>query len=177
MSPGVAMTAETERLIIRPVELADAVFLLRLLNEPSWVRYIGDKGVHTVFDAERYIESGPIETYRRYGFGMNLVALKNDATPIGVCGLVKRDALPEPDLGFALLDAFNGHGYAYEAASAVMAHARTTLRLPRVLAITTVDNDRSGRLLTKLGFAFERLVRFPPADEELKLYAAGTPGC
>ncbi len=112
-----------------------------------------------------------METKRRYGFALNLVRLKEGGVPIGICGLVKRDTLPDPDLGFALLEAHWRRGYAVEAASAVMEHARTVLRLPRLLAITTPDNDASGRVLHKLGFVFDRIVRFPEErGEELKLF-------
>jgi [ribosomal protein S5]-alanine N-acetyltransferase len=136
------------------------------------VRFIGDKGVHNLADAERYIRTGPMETKRRFGFALNLVRLKDGAIPIGICGLVKRDQLPHPDLGFALLEAHWRRGYAVEAASAVMEHARTVLRLPRLLAMTTPDNDASARVLHKLGFVFDRLVKFPDdRGEELKLFS------
>jgi RimJ/RimL family protein N-acetyltransferase len=166
----------TARLAVRPLDCADAAFLVALLNQPSWLRFIGDRGVRSVPDAERYIENGPMRTLRQYGYAMNLVQLKEQSVPIGVCGLVKRDWLPEPDLGFALLERFWGHGYGLEAASAVVGHAKTTLGLPRLLAITTADNTRSGRLLGKLGFTYEGLIRASPESEELRLYAAGLRG-
>ena len=167
----VGIAVETARLAIRPLTLEDAPFVLRLVNEPAWIRFIGDKKVHSLADAEHYIRTGPMEAQRRFGFALNLVLLKGGAIPIGICGLVKREPLPDPDLGFALLEEFWGHGYALEAASAILSHARTVLRLPRLLAITSPDNDASGRVLQKLGFVFERLFRFPDErGEELKLY-------
>ena len=165
------MTAETMRLTIRPLTLSDAPFVLRLVNQPAWLKYIGDKQVHSLADAEHYIQTGPAETQRRFGFALNLVELKTRVS-IGICGLVKRETLPNPDLGFAFLEEHWGQGYAVEAATAVMDDARTRLRLRHLLAITTPDNQASGRVLEKLGFAFERLFRFPDAGgEELKLYS------
>jgi [ribosomal protein S5]-alanine N-acetyltransferase len=146
---------ETDRLSIRPLTLADAPFILSLVTQPSWLRFIGDKGVTDVASAERYLRDGPIAMQARHGFALQLVALRDSGTPIGICGLIKRDSLPDPDLGFALLDEYAGQGYAFEAASAVMHFARTTLRLTRVLAIATPDNARSAALLTKLGFTSE----------------------
>jgi RimJ/RimL family protein N-acetyltransferase len=143
---------ETERLHIRPLTLDDAPFILALVTQPSWLRFIGDKGVTDVASAERYLREGPIAMQARHGFALQLVVLKEGATPIGICGLLKRDSLPDPDLGFALLDAYEGRGYAFEAASAIMQMARTTLGLRRVMAIATPDNARSAALLERLGF-------------------------
>lgn len=164
--------AETTRLLVRPIALPDAAFLFRLLNQPSWLQFIGDRGVRSVPDAERYIETGPMRMQRRFGYGLNLVQLKEQALPVGICGLVKRDWLPEPDLGFALLEDFWGQGYAYEAASAVLQHAKRALGVSRLLAITSSQNERSGRLLEKLGFTFDRLVRVSPNSEALRVYVA-----
>ena len=166
------MTAETTRLAIRPLTPGDAPFVLRLVNEPAWLKYIGDKQVHSLADAEHYIRTGPAETERRFGFALNLVETRDGAVPIGICGLLKRETLPDPDLGFAFLEAHWGRGYAVEAAQAVVDHARTTLKLPRLLAITTPDNHASGRVLEKLGFTFERFFWFPDErGEQLKLYS------
>jgi ribosomal-protein-alanine N-acetyltransferase len=165
------MTAETARLSIRALTLADAPFVLRLVNEPAWLKYIGDKQVHSLAEAEHYIRTGPADTQRRFGFALNLVLVRDGALPIGICGLVKRETLPDPDLGFAFLEEHWGRGYAVEAAAAVVDHARTALKLSRLLAITSPDNQASGRVLEKLGFVFERFFRFPDErGEELKLY-------
>ena len=162
--------AETSRLTLRHVGLDDAAFFLRLVNEPSWIANIGDRGVRSLADAERYIETRTLAMYRTLGFGMYVLAAKPQGQPIGVCGFFKRESLPDVDLGFALLPEFWGQGYALEAAAAVMQYGQQTLGFARVLGITNPDNHRSGRLLEKLGFRYERLVQMPPDNETLKLY-------
>lgn len=149
---------ETPRLRIRPLTAADAPFVLALQSQPSWLRFIGDRGVHDLASAERYLLDGPIANRQRLGFALDLVELKESREAIGVCGLIKRESLPHPDLGFALLDAHAGRGYAFEAASAVMAHARTALGLSTILAIATQDNARSASLLRRLGFVADRAI-------------------
>ena len=166
------MICESERLVLRRARPEDAAFVLQLLNQPSWIRNIGDRGVRTLGDAERYIDTRMQESFRTLGYGMNVVELKGTREPIGLCGLVKRDALADPDLGFALLATYEGHGYALEAATAVMAHARTVLKIRRLLAITTPANERSEKLLARLGFAFERRARLAAGTEELDIYCA-----
>jgi RimJ/RimL family protein N-acetyltransferase len=161
----------TERLTLWRLNAGDAPFILRLLNEPSWLEHIGDKGVRTIADAERYIEKGPVEMYGRLGFGLYQVRLTATDEPIGMCGLLKRETLEDVDLGFAFLPAFWGHGYAREASAAVMHYARNMLRLARIVAITGRGNDASRKLLEKLGFGFERSIRFGTGGEELLLYA------
>jgi RimJ/RimL family protein N-acetyltransferase len=162
---------ETDRLIVRHLKLDDAEFILGLLNEPSWLRFIGDKGVRTLDDARDYILNGPVESYRRFGFGLYLTQQKSDGTPIGLCGLLKRDALPDADIGFAFLPAFWGKGYAHEAAAAVMEHGRTVLGLKRIVAITDPDNESSIRLLEKLGMRLDGKARLSDAVPELSLFA------
>lgn len=142
----------TARLELRCAALADAAFLLRLLNEPSWLENIGDRGVRSHADAERYIRDTFQAPYRTLGYGMYVVALKVSGQPIGVCGLVRRDFLPGPDLGFALLPEFVGGGYACEAARAVMGHAQHTLGIARLYALVKRGNQRSVRVLDRLGF-------------------------
>ncbi|MDB5986303.1 MAG: Protein N-acetyltransferase, RimJ/RimL family [Nevskia sp.] len=146
---------ETERLHLRRLALDDAGFVLGLLNQPSWLRFIGDKNVHTLDDARRYLEQGPMASYQRNGFGLYLTALKTKATPLGICGLIKRDSLQDVDIGFAFLPEFCGQGYAFEAAAAVLHYGRHTLGLRRIVAITSPDNQHSIRLLQKLGLKFE----------------------
>lgn len=162
---------ETERLVLRQLNSRDAAFILRLVNEPSWLRYIGDKGVSTTEDAENYIRTGPGDMYRRLGFGLWLVALKPAMDPIGICGLLKRDTLDDVDIGFALLPEFCRNGYTFEAATATLRHAKTRLELDRVVAITTPDNTASCGLLEKLGFGLEKLVQLAPDDDVLRLYS------
>jgi RimJ/RimL family protein N-acetyltransferase len=166
---------ETERLILRWQSIDDADFVLGLLNEPSWLRFIGDRGVRTVEDARAYILKGPVAMYERFGFGLFLTELKEEGVPIGICGLVKRDFLDDVDVGFAFLPEFWGRGYAYEAASAVMEYGKSALGLKRIVAITAQDNHSSIRLLEKLGLSFERLIRSPGEGPEIKLFAWDAP--
>ncbi len=162
---------ETEHLRLREFVLDDAEFVLDLLNQPSFIRFIGDKRVRTVDDARSYITTGPIESYNRHGFGLYLVQLKESNKPIGVCGLLKRDTLDAVDLGFAFLPQFWAKGYAFEAAAVVLEHVRDVLKLTRVLAITTPDNDASIKLLERLGFQLERLMKLSSDSDEVKLFS------
>ncbi len=163
---------ETERLTLRQLAPeTDAEFILRLVNEPSFLRYIGDKKVRTTDDARSYIRNGPVKSYQDNGFGLYRVGLKDDDVAIGICGLVKRDTLPDPDIGFAFLPEFWNQGYAHESAAAVMRHAREVLRLKRILAITSPDNESSGKLLAKIGLRLQRLVRLSENADEVKLFA------
>ena len=164
------IVAQTPRLWIRRLTLADTTFIVRQLNEPSWIESIGDKSVHSVADAERYLQERVLSSYARHGFGMYLVVSKADATPVGVCGLFRRDELAHPDIGFALLETQWGQGYAAEAATAVLRHAFLDLGLAQVLAITLPGNRRSARLLEKIGLALQGPVRM--SDEDLLLYGA-----
>ena len=163
---------ETDRLLLTELTDDDAGFILGLVNEPSFLRYIGDRGVRTLDDARRYIRQGPVASYEKYGYGLLRMGLKSDGTPIGMCGILRRDTLPEPDLGFSLLPAWWSKGYAREAAEAAMMHARESAGVVRVLAITNVDNDPSIRLLGKLGFRFEKLVRLGEDTTELRLFVS-----
>ncbi len=166
-------TLETGRLLIRPMTLDDADFMLRLLNEPDWLRFIGDRGVRNRDDARDYIRNGPIAMVERHGFGFGVAVTKSDGAPIGICGLAQRDYLDAPDIGFALLPEFRGQGFAFEAAVAVRDFARDELRMPRLLATTRLDNHASQRLLEKLGLRFERRIPHPDGDRELAVYALG----
>ena len=163
---------ETDRLALRRITTGDAEFILRLLNEPSFLTFIGDRGVRTLDDARRYILKGPIDSYRRFGFGLYLVEIKGGGAPIGICGLLKRESLEDVDVGFALLPEFWSRGYAFEAASAVLAHGRDALGLNRIVAVTTPDNTASIRVLEKLGLTFSRMVRLAGDDTNLKLFAS-----
>jgi RimJ/RimL family protein N-acetyltransferase len=161
---------ETGRLVLREFTAADAQFVLRLVNEPSFLRYIGDRGVRNLDDARRYIAEGPVSGYARYGYGLMRVDRKQDGATVGMCGVLKRDSLPDPDIGFSFLPEHWSQGYALEAAQAVMRHARETLGLGRIVAVTTRDNEPSMRLLGKLGFRFERMISF--GTEELRLFGS-----
>ncbi len=162
---------ETDRLVLREMVPDDAPFILTLLNDPSFIRNIGDRGVRTLADARRYITKGPLAGYAAQGFGLWLVERKDDRTPVGVCGLLKRDVLDDPDIGFAYLPEFQSKGFGFEAARAVLDHARDVLRLPRVLAIVSRDNVASARLLEKLGMSFTGIIQPYPDEAPLRLFA------
>ena len=163
---------ETERLTLSWFSLDDAGFILELLNDPSFVRFIGDKGVRNLEDARQYILKGPVESYQRLGFGIYLVALKSTAVPVGMCGLVKRDALEDVDIGFAFLPEFWSKGYAFESAAAVKDYGLSVIGLKRLLAITNNDNEASIRLLEKIGLRFERMIRLTEDSPEIRLYTS-----
>jgi RimJ/RimL family protein N-acetyltransferase len=161
---------ETERLLLCEFTADDAAFVLRLVNEPAFLRYIGDRGVRTLDDARSYIADGPVASYARHGHGLMRVVRKVDGVEVGMCGVLKRDTLPDPDIGFSFFPEYWSQGYALESARAVMGHARDVLQLGRILAITTTDNEPSMRLLGRLGFRFDRL--FSLGNEELRLFVS-----
>jgi RimJ/RimL family protein N-acetyltransferase len=160
---------QTQRLVLRQLELHDAAFILELLNEAAFLRFIGDKGVRTLGDAGEYILQGPIDSYQRHGFGLYAACLL-DGTSIGICGLVKRDGLADVDVGFAFLSRYCSQGYGAESASAVLVHARQVLGLQRIVAITSPDNWGSIAVLEKIGLEFERMIRLEEHGPELKLF-------
>jgi RimJ/RimL family protein N-acetyltransferase len=161
---------ETERLIVRELSLSDAAFLLELMNEAGWHRFIGDRGIRTVEAAATYIESAVLASYERHGHGLCCVTLKGSGEPIGICGLVRRESLDGPDLGFAFLERHQGAGLALEAARAVVAHAREALGITRLLAVTSPANEPSIRLLAKMGFVREGGMRGPGEAAERLLF-------
>jgi len=163
---------ETERLRLRRLSVDDAEFILRLLNEPSFIQNIGDRGVRTIDDARAYILKGPIASYEKFGFGLWLVETRSPCVPIGICGLLKRDVLEDVDIGYALLPEFWSQGYAFESASAVMAYASEKLGAKRVLAVVNPDNQSSIRLLNKMGFQYERMIRLAEDAPEIKLFGS-----
>jgi len=163
---------ETDRLLLRRFTFDDAPFIIELVNDPSWLRFIGDKGVRTLDDARDYIRKGPMATVERHGFGLYLTERKSDRIPIGMCGLIKRDSLADVDIGFAFLPAFRTQGYAHEAAAAVLAHGQSNFGLQRIVAITSPDNARSAVLLEKLGMKPEKTVKLDGHDHEVVLYAS-----
>jgi RimJ/RimL family protein N-acetyltransferase len=163
---------ETDRLILRHLTVEDSEFILELLNDPSWLRFIGDRGVKTLDDARDYILKSLVPMYERLGFGMYLTELKSDGVSVGICGLIKRDSLADVDVGFAFLPKFRGKGYAYESASAVMEYGKKSFALNRIAAITSPDNNDSARLLEKLGFKFERMVKLSDDSAEVSLFTS-----
>jgi len=167
---GVGHVRDTERLAIRRFSAGDAAFILRLLNEPSFVQNIGDKGVRTLEQAERYLIDGPINSYLRHGHGLYLVALKGSLEPIGMCGLLKRDRFNDVDLGYAFLPEHWSSGYAYESASAILRSGNGAAPFPRVLAFVSPGNAPSIRLLEKLGFSFAGVTKLEPDAPDVLLY-------
>jgi [ribosomal protein S5]-alanine N-acetyltransferase len=162
---------ETDRLSLRRLTADDAAFMLALLNDPDFLRNVGDRGARTLDDARAYIAKGPIAMYEKYGHGLYLVAQKTSGEAIGVCGLVKRDSLDDVDIGFAFLPGFRRQGYAVESAAAVKTYAREAMGITRLVAIARPDNTASIRVLEKIGMRPERLVRLSHTEHELMLYS------
>lgn len=169
------LLAETPRLRLRELQLADAPFVLRLLNEPGFHRYIGDKGVRDLAQAETYLQDGPLASYRAHGFGLWCVERREDGAAVGMVGPLRRDWLPDADIGYALLAEFAGHGYAREAAAAVCALAARQFGLSRLLAIVNHDNAASIRLLEALGFVADGEVTPPGAAAPIRQFARVLP--
>ena len=162
--------AETTRLRLRELTPVDAAFILELVNEPAWLQFIGDRNVHSLEDARGYIARGPAASYAAHGFGLWLVESLAGGEPVGMCGLVKRDALPHVDVGFALHSRHWGHGYAQEAAAEVVRLARDRFRLPTLVAITDPDNRPSQKVLESAGFRYDRIIAWGETNEALMLY-------
>jgi RimJ/RimL family protein N-acetyltransferase len=160
---------KTERLKLRELTLEDTAFIIELLNSPGWLQFIGDRNVKTEQQAISYLQNGPMKSYEQNGFGLYLVEKKNGDTPIGMCGILQRNELDIPDIGFALLPSFNGHGYAYEIAKATMDYAIDTLKIEQIGAIVVLDNQRSIHLLQKLGLTFVKNIWF--SEEELMFFS------
>jgi len=160
---------ETERLTLRQFTPDDAAFIFELVNEPSFIQNIGDRGARSISDAIKYIETGPVSSYARNGFGLYLVALKESGESIGMCGLIKREALEDVDIGYAFLPKFWSKGYAVESALAVKEQARS-LELKHLVAITDPSNMGSIRVLEKIGLTFEKMIKLSSDDIELKLF-------
>ncbi|MBY7121478.1 MULTISPECIES: GNAT family N-acetyltransferase [Bacillus] len=159
---------ETERLVLRWFDIKDAPFILELVNDPAWIQFIGDKRIKNLEDATKYILNGPVDMYNKMGFGLYLVERKEDLTPLGMCGLIKRDSLEDVDIGFAFLEKFRSKGYGFESASAVIDYGVQNLGMKRIVAITTIDNINSGKLLEKVGLQFEKIIS--DSGEDLKLF-------
>jgi RimJ/RimL family protein N-acetyltransferase len=162
---------ETERLILRKFTLEDSHFIIELLNTEGWIKYIGDRNVKTTQQARAYLENGPLKSYRNNGFGLALVQLKDNDTSIGMCGLIKRDYLDHPDIGFAFLPNYTGHGYALEIVKKTIDYAFTSLRKEKIMAIVVPENRSSIRLLEKVGFTYNNNFVTTDTNEELSLYS------
>lgn len=166
-----ARVVETERLLLRKMEDSDAPFILELLNDPAFLKNIGDKNVRTLEDAVAYIRNAPVASYALNGYGLYLVERKEDGASIGMCGLVRRDTLPTTDIGYAFLPQYCGQGYAIEAATATIGYARDVLGISHVLAIVSVGNDPSSRLLEKLGMKRQGMMKLSDNSPEVIVYS------
>lgn len=167
--PRVVLT--TERLSLRELDQDDAPFILELLNDPAWLRFIGDKGVRTTGDARRYLTDGPLDSYRRFGHGLWLVLTRDGGTPVGICGLIRRPTLDDVDVGFAIAEVHRGKRYATEATRGSLEHGRNTLGMTRIVAITSPENHGSAAVLDHSGLRFERVVTLDADREPLHLFA------
>ena len=161
---------ETERLRLREFTLDDTAFIITLLNSAGWIEFIGDRNVKTTAEAITYLENGPLKIYKNHGFGFWMVEHKHDKKPMGMCGILKRDTLDFPDLGFCFLPEYFGNGYAYESADAALQIARESFHIETICAITLANNTASIKLLEKLGLQFISTISFPDNDETLLLY-------
>jgi len=162
---------ETPRLALRRFTLEDAPFVFEMVNDPDWLRHIGDRGVRTLDDARAYIRDRTLAQYDRVGFGMYVVTLRHGGEVVGSCGLIRRDSLADVDIGFAFLARHRGRGYATEAAAAVLDYGVRSQGLTRIVAIVSPENRRSIRILERIGMRFERMIRLPGEPEEIPLYA------
>lgn len=161
---------ETERLIIRPMSLEDGEFILDLYNRPKFIQFIGDRHIKTVADAENYIKEKFLPQFERLGYGNYLVLTKEGNHKIGGVGIFEREGLDVVDIGFSLLDEFEGKGYAYEAASKVKSIGMDDFGLKKISAITSKGNFSSQKLIEKLGLKFQKHVTLPGENEELRYY-------
>ncbi|WP_340203276.1 GNAT family N-acetyltransferase [Ascidiimonas sp. W6] len=159
----------TNRLRLEEASLKDGLFFYELLNTPSWITYIGDRNIKLLKDAEAYIKNSLIASYKENGFGLCKVSLKETNTPIGICGLMKRNELSDPDLGFAILPEYERKGYTLEASKSILEYSKT-LKIDKLLAITTENNEGSKAILLKLGFLFEGVVEFSDKSDPLLLF-------
>jgi [ribosomal protein S5]-alanine N-acetyltransferase len=170
---AVATVLETERLLLREAAEGDTAFVLELLNSPGFLENIGDRGVRTEDEARGYIVDRMLASYRDHGFGMWVTVQKSDEAPVGLAGLVKRDGLDVPDVGYAFLERAWGRGYAQEAAAAVLRHAIDVLAIPKLAAITTLENFASMAVLRKIGFTYQGVIQLPGMERESTYFTVG----
>lgn len=161
---------ETPRLRLRTVTPDDAAFYLELVNDQSWIANIGQRNLHTVEAARAALETGPMAQFREQGYSLYIIERRSDGAPVGMAGLVRRDSLPGPDIGYAVRPAYWGQGYAWEATAAIVRHAQHVLRIRTLYGITSQQNQASINLLNKLGLRYERFSRLPPEGRETNIY-------
>lgn len=164
------MVLESERLYLEEFTINDAPFFYQLVNDPDWIKYIGDRNIKSIKDAEDYLKDKIIPSYQEFGFGFYIVRIKESKLPIGMCGLIKRQWMNYVDIGYAFLSEFRGKGYALESSLATKKYAKKQLGIHQLAAITDVNNERSGNLLKKLGFEYNRLISYPGEESKCKLY-------
>ena len=169
---GGTIVVETPRLRLRGFVPDDAGYIIEQVNDPLWRRFVGQRDVHTAAQARAYLEQGPLAMYEKHGFGLWAAQDKATSVVIGMCGLIRRDGLDDVDIGFALLPAHRGHGYAFEAAAATLRHGHATCGLSRIVAITAPDNERSAALLAAIGMRLEGTVQLPAYAEPSLLFAS-----
>lgn len=163
---------ETTRLTIRRFAETDAPFIFELMNSPGWLQFIGNRNIQTEEDACLYITEKLVANYAKQGFGFYAVIEKISQNALGMVGIIKRDGLADVDIGFAFLPQFEGQGYGFESASALLDYARKELKIDKMVAITNPDNLKSQKLLRKIGLEFERMVLLPDEKEEIMLFSS-----
>ncbi|MET3034632.1 GNAT family N-acetyltransferase [Chryseobacterium sp. NRRL B-14859] len=168
--PNENKTYETERLIVRPMSLEDKDIIFKLYNSPKFIQYIGDRNIRTVADAEDYIRNRFLPQMERLGFGNYLVLTKEGHHKIGAVGIFEREGLDIVDIGYSLLEEFEGKGYAFEAAQKVKSIGMEDFGLPKISAIISKDNASSQKLIEKLGLKFKKYITLPGENEELNYY-------
>lgn len=164
------MLISSNRLHLSEFSLKDASFFFELVNDPDWIKYIGDRNIKTISDSESYLIDKIIPNYKQFGFGFYVVRLKESNLPIGMCGLIKRDWMSYVEIGYAFLNKHRGKGYAIEASIATKKYAKEEIGISKIAALTDVDNEKSGNLLNRLGLEFERLISYPGEQKKCKLY-------
>lgn len=165
---------ETKRVSLRELTLSDADFILTLLNAPNWLKFIGDREIKTKSDAESYLSSGPLHSYKKFGYGLWLVSLRETNIAIGMCGFLKRDYLENPDIGFAILPEYEGLGYTFEAAQATLDYGTNNLKLNPIYGITTEENVKSRNLLLKIGLIELEKIKTEPDQKEFLVFSTAS---
>lgn len=163
--------SSTNRLILREAKFNDASFIFELLNNPTWIEHIGNRNIKNLKDAKSYIQKALIDSYELHGFGMYIMTLKESGKPLGLCGLLKRENLEHYDIGFAILPAYAGKGYTFEAGQLVIEQAYTDFGIETVYGITYDGNIASQKLLEKLGLKHIKNIKFGDYDEESMLFS------
>lgn len=142
---------ETERLIIRPINLTDSKFIIELVNSKGWLKFIGNRNISTLDDAEKYIQ----KIIDSPNFYYSVFELKATKKPIGIVTFLNRVEQKFPDIGFAMLSEYEKNGYSFEASRKYLDEIIQSNRYENIIAITIPDNQKSIKLLTKLGLEYE----------------------